>query len=95
MTSVGGRSEVAHNEARGDFYHRVEVISLTSDGLPHCQYSSWVREKDMRAIEHLVDVVGQRVFADFGTYVLNQLVRSAQQRTRNPLWNAAQPRSAT
>ena len=44
----------------------------------------------MRRIEQLADAVGQRVFADFGTYVLKQLIRSAQRRTRNPLWNATQ-----
>jgi hypothetical protein len=44
----------------------------------------------MRTIEHLADAVGQRVFADFGTYVLERLLRSAQRRACNPLWNATQ-----
>jgi hypothetical protein len=35
----------------------------------------------MRTIRHFVDVAGQRVFADFGTFVLERLVRSAEQRT--------------
>jgi hypothetical protein len=71
----------------GDFDHTVEVISFTSDDRRHCQYSSWLREKDMRTIKHLVDFVGEGVFADFGTYVLKQLVRSAQQGTREVSWN--------
>jgi hypothetical protein len=35
----------------------------------------------MRAIKLLADVAGQRVFADFGTFVLERLVRSAERRT--------------
>ena len=34
----------------------------------------------MRAIKHFADVAGQRVFADSGTFVLERLVRSAEQR---------------
>jgi hypothetical protein len=34
----------------------------------------------MRAFKHFADVAGQRVFADFGTFVLERLVRSAEQR---------------
>jgi len=35
----------------------------------------------MRKIEQLIDVVGQRVFADFGTFMLERLIRSAERRT--------------
>ena len=34
----------------------------------------------MRAIKQLADVAGQRVFADFGTFVLERLVKSAERR---------------
>ena len=34
-------------------------------------------EKAMRTIKNLADVARQRVFADFGTFVLEHLVRSA------------------
>jgi hypothetical protein len=44
----------------------------------------------MRVIEHLADTVGQRVFADFGTYVLERLIRSAQRRACSRLWSATQ-----
>ena len=40
-------------------------------------------EKAMRSIKLLADVAGQRVFADFGTFVLERLVRSAERRTRH------------
>jgi hypothetical protein len=35
----------------------------------------------MRTIKHLAEVAGQCVFADFGTFVLERLVRSAERRT--------------
>ena len=34
----------------------------------------------MRTLGHLVDLAGQRVFADFGTFVLQRLVRSTTRR---------------
>jgi hypothetical protein len=43
-------------------------------------------EKAMRTIKHLADVAGQRVFADFGTFVLERLVRSAVPLLRGEAW---------
>ena len=60
---------------------KFEVIFFTFEGLPRCHYSPRSVEKAMRTIKHLADVAGQRVFADFGTFVLEHLVRSAEQRT--------------
>jgi hypothetical protein len=37
----------------------------------------------MRTIKHLADVAGQRVFADFGGFVLERLVRSAERRAEH------------
>jgi hypothetical protein len=34
----------------------------------------------MHTFERLVDLAGQRVFADFGTFVLQRLVRSTARR---------------
>jgi hypothetical protein len=53
--------------------------AVTFEGVLHVP-SSCPQEANMRTLGHLADLAGQRVFADFGTFVLQRLVRSTTRR---------------